>query len=261
MKISVISINFNNAEGLRKTIESVVNQTFNDFEYIIIDGGSSDESVAVIKNYASRIPHYVWISEPDSGIYNAMNKGIVRATGDYCLFLNSGDCLAAPDVLQQIAGDLDEEIVYGDVYKCWRNRKSVKRHPDVLTFSHLLFNTICHQAVFFRRSLFSDRLYNEHFKVMADWEFLLIAICKNQCSYKHVALVIAVYDMYGVSSESETKALIAKEKAETMAAHFRLFVQDYEELKSLRELQQALKASKGVKYMKKIGLLQRICYE
>ena len=89
MKLSVITINFNNRDGLRKTIESVVNQTYNDFEYIIIDGGSTDGSVDVIKEYADRIDY--WVSEPDKGIYNAMNKGIDVAKGEYCIFMNSGD--------------------------------------------------------------------------------------------------------------------------------------------------------------------------
>ena len=88
-KISIITINYNNCEGLRRTIESVVNQTCRDFEYIIIDGGSTDGSVDVIKRYADNIDY--WVSEPDKGIYNAMNKGIRMATGDYVQILNSGD--------------------------------------------------------------------------------------------------------------------------------------------------------------------------
>ena len=100
MKLSVITINYNNRDGLRQTIESVVGQTYRDFEYIIIDGGSTDGSVDVIKEYADKIDY--WVSEKDKGIYNAMNKGVAVALGEYCLFLNSGDTLCHPDVLAQV---------------------------------------------------------------------------------------------------------------------------------------------------------------
>ncbi len=89
MKLSIITINKNNAYGLRKTIQSVINQTYSNIEYIIIDGASTDGSIDVIKKFEDKIDW--WASEPDTGIYNAMNKGIKIATGDYCQFLNSGD--------------------------------------------------------------------------------------------------------------------------------------------------------------------------
>ena len=89
-KVSVITISYNNAEGLRRTIESVVAQNYSDYEYIIIDGGSTDNSLQIIESYASHISY--WVSEPDKGVYNAMNKGIAQAKGEYLHFLNSGDC-------------------------------------------------------------------------------------------------------------------------------------------------------------------------
>ena len=104
MKLSVITINFNNRDGLRKTIESVVKQTYKDFEYIIIDGGSTDGSVDVIKEYADKIDY--WVSEPDKGIYNAMNKGIDVAKGEYCIFMNSGDVFFSNDVYNEVYEDL-----------------------------------------------------------------------------------------------------------------------------------------------------------
>ena len=97
MKYSIITVNFNNKEGLRKTIESVIHQTFHDFEFIVIDGGSTDGSADVLKEYHTQIDY--WVSEPDGGIYQGMNKGIKKATGDYLNFMNSGDCFFAVDVL------------------------------------------------------------------------------------------------------------------------------------------------------------------
>ena len=97
MKYSIITVNFNNKEGLLKTIESVIHQTFRDFEFIIIDGGSTDGSVDVLKEYSSQINY--WVSEPDGGIYQGMNKGLRQAKGDYVNFMNSGDCFYSASVL------------------------------------------------------------------------------------------------------------------------------------------------------------------
>ena len=128
MKLSVITINYNNRDGLRKTIESVVNQTCKDFEYVIIDGGSTDGSVDVIKEYADRINY--WVSEPDKGIYNAMNKGIDVAQGEYCLFLNSGDYLFDNYVLSEVALHLDgTDVITGclklDTGEFWYAHKEI----------------------------------------------------------------------------------------------------------------------------------------
>ena len=113
MRLSVITINMNNRKGLERTIKSVVCQIFADFEYIVIDGASVDGSADVIREYADKI-HY-WISEPDTGIYNAMNKGILQAKGDYCLFLNSGDALYTTTVLEEVFNqNFSEDIIIGN---------------------------------------------------------------------------------------------------------------------------------------------------
>ena len=100
MKLSIITVNFNDAEGLERTIKSVVSQTFCDYEFIIIDGGSTDGSIEVINKYESYIDY--WASEPDGGIYPGMNKGLRQAKGEYLNFMNGGDCYHSPDVLQNI---------------------------------------------------------------------------------------------------------------------------------------------------------------
>ena len=113
MTLSIITINYNNLEGLKKTIESVCSQTYRDYEWIVIDGGSTDGSRELIEENKSHI-HY-WVSEPDNGIYHAMNKGIAQAKGDYCQFLNSGDYYIAPNTLQQVfSHDELADVNYGD---------------------------------------------------------------------------------------------------------------------------------------------------
>ena len=114
MKLSIITINYNHKEGLLKTIKSVVNQTYHDIEYIVIDGGSTDGSVDVVKQYEDSISY--WVSEPDCGIYNAMNKGVAKATGEYCLFLNSGDSLHGTDSILEFVSKLSgEDLLMGRV--------------------------------------------------------------------------------------------------------------------------------------------------
>jgi glycosyltransferase involved in cell wall biosynthesis len=115
MKLSVITINYNNCDGLRKTIESVVSQTFTDFEYIIIDGGSTDGSVDVIKEYAGRIDY--WVSERDRGCYHAMNKGVKVAQGEYVIFMNSGDSFYTNDVIDAfVKENPTEDVLCGDMF-------------------------------------------------------------------------------------------------------------------------------------------------
>ena len=119
MKLSIITVNKNNAAGLKQTMESVISQDFDDYEYIVIDGGSSDESTAVIRQYEHKLAY--WVSEPDSGIFNAMNKGIGKASGEYCLFLNSGDALTENSLINVFSVDLSEDIIYMNTYLAYQN--------------------------------------------------------------------------------------------------------------------------------------------
>ena len=129
-KISIVTINYNNPSGLKKTIESVVNQTWKNFEYIIIDGGSTNGDVDIIKSFDNQIDY--WVSEPDKGIYNAMNKGIKKATGDFIIFINSGDNFTNSSVLEEVQSKLtsDFDIYYGDYYRIKSNSKRRKTLID-----------------------------------------------------------------------------------------------------------------------------------
>lgn len=154
MKLSVITINYNNAEGLAKTMDSVFRQRFSDFEYIVIDGGSTDGSKDLIVNNQDKIAY--WCSEKDSGIYNAMNKGIREASGEYLLFLNSGDFLHDFAVLEDIHPFLSgEDIVYGDLlFVHGDGKEDLFVYPDVLSFEYFLERSLGHPAAFIKRALF-----------------------------------------------------------------------------------------------------------
>lgn len=199
-KLSIITINFNNRDGLRKTIESVVNQTWQDFEYIIIDGGSTDGSVEVIKEFADRIDY--WISEPDKGIYNALNKGVAAAKGEYCNFMNSGDCFYAPDTLEKVFDSAPTaDIVCGNTYS-----DHFFSSPDEITFDFLFNASICHQCAFIRTTMMQKYGYDEHYKIVADRKFFVQAFLLENCSYTHINQTIVKYDISGLSSTNPTLA-------------------------------------------------------
>jgi glycosyltransferase involved in cell wall biosynthesis len=204
--LSIITVNLNNVNGLRKTIESVINQTFSDFEYIIIDGGSTDGSVAVIKEYAGKLSY--WITDPDTGIFNAMNKGIKQAKGDYLQFLNSGDWFMDETILQKsFSFDHNEDILYGDANQVYENG-TVELHctgmEEEITLAYFYKHTLSHQAAFFRKELFISGLYDENFKIVSDWKFFIDRIILKNCSLKKIDLVIVNFDMSGVGSQSES---------------------------------------------------------
>jgi len=203
-KLSIITINYNNAVGLEKTIESVVSQTFTEYEYIIIDGASTDASIEVIKNHKKHI--FYWISEPDSGVYNAMNKGIEKATGKYCMFLNSGDELSDENCISDLIDSADDEdIVFGNI----KFNGNTINFSDKLTFYNLRWGYIPHPATIIKRSLFNSiGIYNESHKSASDWEFWIKAIVLNNCSYKHIPRIIAKIDSPGLSSLNNSEETI-----------------------------------------------------
>ena len=202
-KLSIITINYNNADGLKKTIESVVHQSFKDIEYIIIDGGSLDGSTEIIKEYSNQINYYT--SEKDDGIYNAMNKGIIKSNGEYLLFLNSGDYFVHNNIIETfIEGIEDYDLIYGDEIRFYLDGKTFqKKYPDLLSFSFLaFFGGLPHQASLIKRSLFVELgLYDENFKIISDWKFFMLAIFKKQCKYLHKDLFVVYYNFEGMSSK------------------------------------------------------------
>jgi glycosyltransferase involved in cell wall biosynthesis len=204
VKLSIITVNKNNAAGLEKTAQSVVTQTFSDFEYIVIDGGSDDGSIDVIRKYADKITY--WVSKPDAGIYNAMNKGIKQAHGDFCLFLNSGDCLIEAETLKnvfdEITGLAEAGIYYSDVITT--DGSKIIYPKDVTVYSLLRNGSINHQNILIRRSLFfCHGMYNERYKIISDYEFCLKEIWIYKTRFVHLKTMITLYDMSGISSTTD----------------------------------------------------------
>lgn len=198
MKLSIITINLNNHEGLQKTIDSVVCQTFRDFEWIVIDGGSTDGSRELIEQYADRFAY--WVSEPDKGIYNAMNKGIKVAKGEYLQFLNSGDCLFNEFTLEKcFSYGFTSDIVYGDLYLSGEKGLEEVRYPDVLSLRFFYQQTLCHNSIFIKRSIQIEEFYDESMKLVSDWKFLLMQVFKDK-TFFHIREFVILYDLSGVSA-------------------------------------------------------------
>ena len=237
MKLSIITINRNNAAGLEKTLQSVASQTFKEFEYVIIDGASTDGSVEVIKKYEAQFAHLRLVSEPDSGIYNAMNKGIRMATGDYIQILNSADCLAAPDVTERMLKALEERqnpsILYGNMIKCFPDgRRMVDKcfAGQEITMLGMYTGTLNHDPTYIRRDLFGKYgYYDETLKIVSDWKWYLQAIVLGDEKPQYVDMDVTLFDMTGVSESEGSKSKIKEERAKVLKELIPApFLSDYE---------------------------------
>lgn len=215
MKLSIITINYNNAEGLRKTLDSVLCQSYEGIEHIIVDGGSSDNSVDVIKEYVGKVERkseltsercVIWSSEKDNGIYNAMNKGIRKATGDYIQILNSGDILAASDVTQRMVAALvannNPEFLYGNmVRKNYATDKIEGKSREVeYSLRQYYSSTMNHDCCYIHRSLYERYgIYDESLKIVSDWKWFLQAIGLGKVKPVYVDIDVTIFDCSGIS--------------------------------------------------------------
>jgi len=204
-KLSIITINFNNHLGLSQTINSVKEQSFQDYEWIVIDGSSTDGSKELIEQYSNHFSF--WCSEPDKGIYHAMNKGIDHATGEWLLFLNSGDCLYSLDTLEKVfEQNFSEDVIYGDRVIIQNDKEIINRYPDTLGLDFFYHYFLCHQATFYRRELFESCRYDESYAIAGDWAFFIDLMFKGK-TFKHIDIPIVLYDNNGISSQYSEKQI------------------------------------------------------
>lgn len=191
-KISVVTVSFNCVDSIEATILSVINQKYSQIEYIVIDGGSTDGTVDIIRSYSNQISY--WISEPDKGIYDAMNKGIAVATGDYICFMNSGDQFYNETVLNRCFAKVEGNpiIVYGD----WvESIKNILIHKKALALSHLSKGmAFPHQSAFIKMSYHRQNKYCLKFPIAADYNLFFNAFMQKE-KFQYVNEKIAIYDM------------------------------------------------------------------
>lgn len=206
MKLSIITINYNEATALRQTIDSVRSQTYQDYEHIIIDGGSTDDSVAVIKNYETEYPALKWVSEKDKGVYDAQNKGIERAGGEYCFFLNAGDVFADSQVLEQFFSVFSQaDLLYGNLRVVQKGKQvGFCKGVEQPTFLDLYNNCLKHQSTFIKRNLFERfGVYDASLRIVADWEwFFKVAAFHDDVALEYRNVDVAEFDNDGISNRS-----------------------------------------------------------
>ncbi len=222
-KLSIITIAYNNAVGLRQTLRSTLcdQLSFSDFEQIVVDGGSTDGTADVIAEYKDRLAW--WCSEKDEGIYNAMNKGAMHARGEYLLFLNSGDLLKTDMLAEVFREPFDEELVYSDVYTFKPSGIALSHAADIkeLTPGWFLYNTLPHQAMLIKKSL-HDRLggYDETMKISAAPKFAFQSVIEEKCSIRKLACPFSVYDCTGISSQPRYMLQKFKERERFLAPYY-----------------------------------------
>jgi glycosyltransferase involved in cell wall biosynthesis len=263
-KLSIITINYNNLEGLKRTVESVINQTWQEFEYIVIDGGSTDGSAEYIKSHSDKIDY--WVSEPDKGIFNAMNKGVVKATGEYLLFLNSGDYLNDSSILDKNHIYLkNKEIICFNIKEIREDSIRIKKSPDKITFFHMFKDTIPHQSTLIHKGLFERiGLYDENLKIVSDWKFFIIAFGKFNATYLYLDEDFSTYYFDGISSQIENYPQVLKERATVLETEFSFFLKETKEFIALKEtsnelkrINDSLRKSRKLQWLIKLGLLNK----
>jgi len=236
MRISIITVNLNNAVGLRRTIESVVAQEGADLEYFVVDGGSTDGSVDAILEHSDEIDR--WVSEPDEGIYEAMNKGLRWASGEYCLFLNSGDWLVDTGVLARAIASVHGEagVYYADLLNTDGHRTWKREYPRELDVNFFLGGTISHQNSLIRRELLLEAgLYREDFRISSDWYFFLYAIHRLGTSFQYLSEPIAYFYFEGLGTDPRYAVLREEERRRGLRDVFGPLSRSIEELLGFRE--------------------------
>lgn len=214
VKFTIVTVCYNAQQIIEKTILSVLSQQYDNVEYIIIDGNSSDHTLSIINKYHNQISTIV--SEPDKGIYDAMNKGIKIASGDYINFMNAGDTFVDDEVLTNISSiiiDNDKDVYFGDEIRCYKWGKVLSQGKYFSKKSKGL--PFGHQSSFVRTSLLKDRPFNTSFKILADQESMTQLFKANK-TFMHIRQPIAYYDMYGLSNNVR---LIYKENAMIQGAN------------------------------------------
>lgn len=202
MKLSIVTITLNDLEGLKATRDSIRSQSFRDYEWIVIDGGSNDGTKEFLEHHSQETAY--WCSEIDKGVYDAQNKGIRQATGDYLLFMNSGDCLYDADVLAAVFADNRRaDILYGD----WTNVKGetvIEEHkaPEQAHYAWFYTDNICHQAMFIRTTLLKESPYDTRFRIYADWAKWM-ELSRRGCTFEYIPRRICRFQLGGLSRHSD----------------------------------------------------------
>ncbi len=215
IRFSIITVCKDSQKTIENAILSVLIQSYTDYEYIIVDGVSRDKTLDIVNKYSDRITKI--ISEPDNGLYDAMNKGIKNAAGDYVFFLNSDDRFLHENVLQHVAKkaqNTENELLYGDqvFVNSQTNTTSIRKH-NKLNKIYLLKNTPCQPATFYRRDVFAKYGdFDTEFKIVSDHEWFLRAFLKHKISYLYLGFPVTVFNSGGLSTSPSAEEKLNNER-------------------------------------------------
>lgn len=215
MKVSVITVVYNGVADIENTILSVVQQKYDDYEYIVVDGASTDGTVDIICRYTQYIT--LWISEPDNGIYNAMNKAIRMAQGKYCIFMNAGDRFATPLALEEASSFFSHDFdVLTGCEICTKNGKVIDyvKPLEQITMNHFYVSSISHQSSFIKRSLLLEYPYDENFQLVSDWKFWIQTLVLRGKTYRAINVDVSLFNHDGLTYFQREKG--AKEREQVL---------------------------------------------
>lgn len=228
MKISIITVCLNAENTIEDTFLSIFNQTYKNIEFIVIDGKSTDKTFKIIEKYKDKI-HY-FVSEPDNGIYDAMNKGIQKSTGDFIIFLNANDVFYDNLVLEKVANKLIEnpemKFLFGDVELIYKNGQEnrIKSFNNIKNCFSLMCDNICHQSIFYHKSLFEKYgLYSLEYKIYSDWEFNIKCLVKNKVKAIHLPIIVSKFNLEGVSTLQDNPDTVGLERKKILTKYYPIF--------------------------------------
>lgn len=264
MKLSIITINYNNLEGLRKTIQSVLSQTWKDFEWIVIDGGSTDGCLELLEKYKDHFSY--WCHEKDNGVFNAMNKGIAKAKGEYLNFMNSGDEYNATDTLEKvfsIATDNNIGVYYGNYFESFADEHLRERIlPRDLDLRFIMYMPLNHQSTFIKRDLLTNQGYDESYRIISDWKAFIQWLVAG-VSFQYLDMHVAKFDMSGINQSMEEKKNIELKRMydEVIPPAIRIVIANYEEYLHYSTLQRSLQLFKSNRiYFSIIARIVKLLY-
>lgn len=234
--LSIITINYNNLSGLERTLKSVVSQDFKEIEYVVIDGASSDGSVLFLEEHKSQID--ILVSEKDNGIYNAMNKGIALAKGDYLLFLNSGDVFTSTNAVSDFMAHslFKGDIIYGD----YKFEEGSKEYPDELPYNYFMGTSLPHQSTIYKREVFENiGNYDEQYRLGADRAHYIKCFLSGVVKFQHIPYALSLFDVSGLSNDPAHKELKKKEDEHMLRTFygdaFDLFLEEQRQKRRVKE--------------------------
>ena len=245
MKVSIITIVYNNLEGLRDTYRSIRQQTFRDYEWIVVDGGSTDGTKEFLEAHQEELAW--WCSEKDGGVYNAQNKGTLHARGEYSIYMNSGDSFYKEDVLEKVFEQpTDADIIYGNWMLVFENGKTrLGRAPEAADLAYFYEDNMCHQSMLIRTEAVRNRPYDESFRIYADWEEWLALLMQGK-TFRKIDMTICNFMVGGISTgDNASEKLKQERKAEIRRIQERYYPESWR--KAMSRVASAIKEYDALK--------------